>query len=231
MLISENIKTVADIVNENPNAAIVFKKYQIDFCCKGKRPLDEVCKKQGLDPGALLDEISQLKGHGEHALRIHSWPMGMICDYIVHNHHSYVKATLPQLLQFAERVATVHGADAPETVEIFGQVQLLAAELFSHLKKEEEQLFPLIKKSEAQDNFKMDEWEALIDELKDEHSAAGDLIFRIAELSDNYTSPDWACNTYRALYHNLEAFQDDLFQHIHLENNVLFPKVMKRIAL
>lgn len=231
MIALDNTKTVADIVNENPNAAIIFKKYQIDFCCKGKKPLEEVCQKKGLDPEKLLEEISQLKGHGDQALRIQSWPMTMICDYIIHNHHSYVKTLLPQLLQFSQRVATVHGHDAPETVEIADLVQQLAAELLAHLQKEEEQLFPLIKKSEAQGAFEALEWREMIDELQDEHSAAGDIIFRLAELSNNYSWPEWACNTFKALYYNLEEFQDDLFQHIHLENNVLFPKVLKSIGV
>lgn len=228
-MILEQGKTVAEIVTERPNAAIIFKKYEIDFCCKGGRPLEEVCNKNGLDAQQLLREIEMLAGRGSQNLRIESWPMGLICEYIVNNHHTYVKATLPQLLMMAERVAEVHGKEMSSLVELNFTLQELAVELQSHLEKEEQQLFPLIKKSEETGTFQKEEWGSLVAELYDEHSAAGEHIHKIRALSQNFSYPDWACNTFKALYFNLEEFQDDLFQHIHLENNVLFPKVKEAL--
>jgi len=224
-MILEQGKTVAEIVTERPNAAIIFKKYDIDFCCKGGRPLEEVCDKNGLDAQQILREIETLAGRGEQNLRIESWPAGAICDYIVNNHHTYVKETLPQLLQMADRVAEVHGHDMPSLRQLNSTLQNLAVELRSHLDKEEQQVFPLIKASEERNAFRKEEWGSLIEELYDEHTLAGELIHEIKALTGNFTYPDWACNTFKALYFNLEEFQDDLFQHIHLENNVLSPRV------
>lgn len=229
MVTIEKTKSVADIVTERPNAALVFKKYQIDFCCNGNKPFEDVCKKRGFDPEELIKEINSLNRSEVNNDRFDAWNASFLCDYIVQNHHSYVRSTIPSLLMMSERVAQVHGEGMSSLIKLDQLFRVLAADLMKHLEKEENELFPLIKKSEQQGAFKKEEWDSLIDELKDEHSAAGELIHEIARITDNYNYPEWACNTFRALYYNLEAFQDDLFQHIHLENNVLFPKVLLNI--
>jgi regulator of cell morphogenesis and NO signaling len=227
MIINENL-TVAEIVNEKPNAAIIFKKHKIDFCCGGKKPLAEACAKAKVDEKVVLSEIAQLNSSGDSMMRVFSWPLSLLCDYIVSNHHTYVKEVIPQLLPLAEKVARVHGHEQTQLLEVFEKFQALASELHQHMIKEEQELFPLVKKLEAEGKLNESEWKQLIAELEDEHEAAGNLMKEIQELTNDFQYPDWACNSFRALYKNLEEFQDDLFQHVHLENNVLFPKIESR---
>lgn len=229
-MILDKQQTVANIVSEKPGAAIIFKKHHIDFCCKGKVPLEDVCQKKGMDPEELMSEIENSGDKGIINLRYHEWPLGFLCDYIVYNHHSYIREMVPQLIQMAEKVSKVHGHAKPELDEVNVEFQKLASELYAHIQKEEQELFPLIKASENQNNFSAKDWENLVDDLKEEHNEAGNKVHQLAYLTNDYQYPEWACNTFMALYYNLEAFQDDLFHHIHLENNILFPRVLEQLS-
>ncbi|PKP46936.1 MAG: iron-sulfur cluster repair di-iron protein [Bacteroidetes bacterium HGW-Bacteroidetes-12] len=231
----ENIdnKTVAEIVTENIKTADVFKKNGIDFCCGGHVSVQEICAKKGVDYATLKEEILKIGGTPKNAHDFSTWELDFLADYIINTHHKYVVEANTIITQYAEKVAKVHGHHYTEVVEINELFKEIAAELNSHMRKEEMILFPHIKemalaKKEGK-NIPTPAFGSIqnpITMMEDEHTGAGDILRKIAELSNNYTPPTGACNTFRALYNKLEEYQNDLFQHIHLENNILFPKAI-----
>ncbi|MBI2279347.1 MAG: iron-sulfur cluster repair di-iron protein [Bacteroidetes bacterium] len=232
----ENIdnKTVAEIVTENIKTADVFKKNGIDFCCGGHVSVQEICAKKGVDYSKIKEEIlnvgkTPLTGHD-----FNSWDIDFLADYIVNTHHKYVTEANQLIIEYSDKVAKVHGHHYTETVEINHLFHELANELNAHMQKEEHVLFPFIraigkakKEGTPLSSPPFGTIQNPINMMEAEHTGAGDILRKIAELSNNYTPPADACNTYRALYHSLEEYQNDLFQHIHLENNILFPKAVK----
>lgn len=223
-------KTVADLVTENIKTAHIFKKYGIDFCCGGGISIERACEKKGVDYQTLADELMQVS-NSDRAYNYKSWSPDFLIDHIINVHHVYVEENLPLLLQYSDKVMKVHGHHDSELVEINNLVRTVAGELSSHMKKEELVLFPFIKKmviskiegiTLPRPSFgTVDNPIALMEE---EHDAAGELFREISELSNNYTPPPHACNTYKAFYAKLEEFENDLHLHVHLENNILFPK-------
>jgi regulator of cell morphogenesis and NO signaling len=229
----ENIdeRTVAEIVTENIRTADVFKKNGIDFCCGGNVSVKEICDKKGVDYNVLKDELVNINNKPSDAHDYNSWDLDFLADYIINTHHKYVIEANPILIEYSDKVANVHGHHYTEVVEINGLVHALIDELNLHMKKEEMMLFPYIKQlAEAKKNGQQIAPSPFggiqnpINMMELEHDNAGDVIKKIAELSNNYSPPAEACNTYKALYALLEEYQNDLFQHIHLENNILFPK-------
>ena len=222
---------VGDIVRNYPGAAKVFASYNIDFCCGGEKPLEQVCSKKELDLDKIVEKVHQEK-NSESGItpRFDRWNPGFLANYIEENHHTYVREGIPVILKWANKVAKVHGHWKPELVKINNLFLEIAEEMHNHLEKEEQQAFPLIREMEnkaddpAELNLLSDRFAKLNDEMKSEHEEAGGKMAEIQELSNNFTPPEEACNTFRALYNALEEFQKDLHQHIHLENNILFPK-------
>lgn len=217
--------TVASIVSQNPGSALVFKKHNIDFCCKGKIPLKDACEKAGVQTEQLIKEISELHHEPGSLLRFNQWSISLLINFIVENHHYYLNKSLPQILMLAEKVANVHGENHPELIQLFYVINDLARELQEHTKKEELNLFPLLKQLETNEGVALSkkEYEALMEELTDEHENAGDALSKINTLTNNYHPPQDACNSYRVLFKLLEELEDDTHQHVHLENNILFP--------
>ncbi|MDP2067807.1 MAG: iron-sulfur cluster repair di-iron protein [Lutibacter sp.] len=217
-------KTIAEIVSDDISTASVFKKYQLDFCCGGGKTVENACEKANINVDDVVNDLLNNKSKKEAPnLNFKDWSAEFLADYIVYVHHTYVKQNLGVISEFAEKVANVHGQHEPKTVEISKLFSTISNELTAHMRKEEFILFPAIKAKEANHNFVMDEKTMAL--IKDEHEEVGTLIKKIQELSSNFTPPAWACNTFKALYFKLEEFTNDLYQHIHLENNILFPKV------
>ena len=223
-------RTVADLVTENIKTAHIFKKYGIDFCCGGGISIERACAKKGVDYQTLADELMQVSS-SDRAYNYKSWSADFLIDHIINVHHVYVEENLPLLLQYSDKVMKVHGLHDSELVEINNLVQTVAGELAAHMKKEELILFPFVKKMIlAQKEGIMLPRPSFgtvfspIAMMEEEHDAAGELFREIAELSNNYTPPSHACNTYKAFYAKLEEFENDLHLHVHLENNILFPK-------
>jgi regulator of cell morphogenesis and NO signaling len=229
-------KTIGELVAEDYRKAEIFKQHGIDFCCGGKKTVTEVCTQKGVDPVIIeqaLHALDELTG-GSGGPDVRGWGLPLLCDYIVDVHHIYVRECMPRILEYAQKVAKVHGHAWPENIEILYQFKALSHELTEHMMKEEQILFPWIKRLvQAQlDGLPLPEmpFGALqnpIDMMETEHESAGDALRTIAELSHNYTPPEGACNTYRVLYALLEEFENDLHRHVHLENNILFPKALK----
>jgi regulator of cell morphogenesis and NO signaling len=232
MLVLEEVK-VGDVVSSNINAAHIFKKYGIDFCCGGGISIHKACEKGNVDMKSLLQDLNNLDGKVMPSQNFKNWELDFLIDYIINTHHIYVKESIEMLDAYASKVAKVHGEGHPPVLEIYQLFLAVAAELTAHMHKEEVILFPFIKNLVAtikthaslahppfgtvQNPIRM---------MEEEHEKAGDLLKEIARLSNNYTPPDWACNTFKALYAKLDEFEQDLHLHVHLENNILFPKAL-----
>ncbi|MBB6682192.1 iron-sulfur cluster repair di-iron protein [Aequorivita sp. 609] len=227
-------KTVADVVTENIKAAHVFKKYGIDFCCGGGVSIKKACEKAEIDPVLVETEILNLENIKDRALDFNSWKLDFLTDHIINVHHGYVEESSPLLLQYSQRVNHVHGHHYTELAEIESLVKQVVQELAAHMKKEELILFPFIKKLVKAERegtevppIHFGTVENPIKMMEEEHEEAGEILRKIAKLSNNFTPPQGACNTYKAFYSKLEEFEQDLHQHVHLENNILFPKALK----
>lgn len=226
-------KTVAAMVTENIKTAHIFKKYGIDFCCGGGVSIARACEKANVDYELLKNDLLNVENKNSRATDYNSWELDFLTDHIINVHHSYVEENIPLLMQYAARVAEVHGHHYTELIEIKELVTQVAGELSAHLKKEELILFPFVKKlvkakkenSEAP-RAPFGTVDNPIKMMEAEHEDAGELLRTIAKLSNNYTPPEGACNTYRAFYAKLDEFEQDLHQHVHLENNILFPKAL-----
>lgn len=217
-------KTIAEIVSDDISTASVFKKYKLDFCCGGGKTVENACKKANINVEDVINDLLNNKSKRDAPnLNFKDWSAEFLADYIVYVHHSYVKQNLSIISEFADKVANVHGQHEPKTIEIAQLFSTISSELTSHMGKEEFVLFPAIKAKAENPNFEFDE--KTLSLIKDEHEEVGTIIKRIQELSSDFTPPEWACNTFKALYFKLEEFTNDLYQHIHLENNILFPKV------
>lgn len=221
-------RTVGDIVAEDYRRGAVFKRFGIDFCCGGGKSLADACRKTGADLATVEQALLAADDRGHDPLaRVTAWEPGFLADYIVNEHHAYVRESLPVLRAFTHKVARVHGGAHPELIHIAVLVEELAQEMEAHMAEEENVVFPHIKSlftpSDASGSAGRSLRE-LVEEMESEHDHAGALMREIRRLSADYTPPDGACNTYRASFAKLEEFEDDLHRHVHLENNVLFPK-------
>jgi regulator of cell morphogenesis and NO signaling len=220
------LRTVGDLVTEDYRRAGVFKQFGIDFCCGGGISLEAACLKKGI---AVADVERALAVADSRTAslpdRADAWDPDFLAAYIVNQHHSYVRESIPVLRAFTQKVARVHGGHQPRLVEIARLFEEVAVELEAHMVAEEQALFPRIRalvNGESSDASLRD----LIDHMEHDHDLAGRYLREIRRLTDDYTPPEGACNTYRATFVKLEEFEDDLHRHVHLENNVLFPKVL-----
>lgn len=224
--------TVADVVTKDIRTAKVFRKYGIDFCCGGHKPINEVCKAKNVDYDTLIADLTQVERDPKSgSVDADKWNLDFLVDYIVNIHHKYVRETLPSLEMWSAKVARVHGDHNPETVRIAELVNEISAELTAHMHKEEKILFPsivrIVKALRGEDTASFLQIEHPIEVMEHEHESVGNMYKEIESLSSQFTPPAHACNTFRALYNLLKEFEDDLFLHIHLENNILFPKALK----
>lgn len=223
---------VGEVVAENYKAASIFKSHGIDFCCKGNRSIEDVCNINELKVEDLLNELNDtLKETATGETDYKSWPLDLLADYIEKKHHTYVENKITEIRPYLDKVARVHGDRHPELHEIKQQFEASAGELTMHMKKEELVLFPFIRKlvKAKEENVKIEKpnFNTLanpIEMMKHDHDEEGERFRKIAALSNNYTPPSDACNTYRVTYALLQEFENDLHLHIHLENNILFPE-------
>ncbi len=232
----ESDETLGEIAAKDLRKAEVFRKYGLDFCCGGKKTVKEACAEKGLDVTKVEQELQQADRApvATRALPYNEWDPGFLADYIVNTHHTYVRKILPDLGTYAHKVASVHGDHHPELIEINSLVEAISDELFGHLPKEENILFPFIKQLvQAKNSGQLLERphfgtvENPVRMMEAEHENAGRDLERIRELSNNYTLPEDACGSYKLLFKMLEEFESDLHIHIHMENNILFPKALE----
>ena len=230
--------TVGEIVAANYNAAGIFRRYGLDFCCGGGITLEKACSERNIYLDEIVNELRGLeKAPSSDNENYRAWEADYLIEHIIHTHHRFVRRKTEEISAYAGKVAKVHGGRYPENVEIYQKFMSLSVELMEHLEDEEKTVFPLIsriaQRRKKGENVTVEEIANLKDELKkmeDDHEGAGGLIAEIRELSHNFTPPQDACATFKILYQNLEGFEQDLHKHVHLENNILFKKDEELIA-
>ncbi len=227
-------QTLAQIVSSNHRTASVFEKYNLDFCCKGKRSLEQACNDQNIQVEELLKELETVSASGNaEAFPFDILSLTQLTDYIVSTHHSYVKGEMPQLLGYLEKIASKHGPRHPELYKIFELFAAVKEEMDMHMHKEEIILFPRIKELEGlsqqdKNGFRpnITYLSGPINVMEEEHDHAGSALQEIRQLTNNYQAPLDACTTYKVAFASLKTFEEDLHRHVHLENNLLFPKAI-----
>lgn len=225
---------IGELVAQDYRTASVFKKYGIDFCCQGNTTINNACEKKNIDTGLVLQDLDELAKKKGNAIDYQTWPLDLLVDYIVKKHHRYVEEKSMELKPYLDKICEVHGEQHPELFDINALFNASVEVLAQHMKKEELVLFPYIQEmvQAKQQSTKIEvasfsSIEIPIRMMEEEHTIEGDRFRKIEELSNYYTPPADACNTYRVTIALLKEFEDDLHLHIHLENNILFPKSIK----
>lgn len=222
---------VADIVTQFPGAAEVFKQYRVDFCCGGDRPLDDAVRDQNLDVNDVLNKLHSSYEKEKHRQnRSIDWTKasyGELIDHIIYKHHAFLKEELPLVSQYTTKIFRVHGSSHPELADVHKLFHQLKVDLEHHMEREERDAFPLIRDFEtAPGDERQQHLKQVIQDQEDEHDSAGDILKKLREVTRDYTLPEDACGSYRLTYQKLQMIESDMFDHVHLENNVLFPRVI-----
>jgi regulator of cell morphogenesis and NO signaling len=232
-------KSLAQIVSNNHRAASVFEKYHLDFCCKGKRTLLQACMEKDLKIEEVVAELksTEQKNSDQVTINYDTLSPAQLSEYIVMTHHSYVKKEMPQILSYLQKVVSKHGERHPEMLKVLELFTAVHEEMELHMQKEEQILFPRI--------VEMEKWvaegteirinhtylQAPINMMEQEHDHAGAVLAEINKLTSNYNPPADACTTFKLSFAALQAFEMDLHQHVHLENNILFPKALQLFGI
>jgi regulator of cell morphogenesis and NO signaling len=222
--------TIAEVASSVPSSVRVFQKLGIDFCCGGKRPIGLVCQDQGLSFADVLARLEEARQGGTAEAR--DWAresLAALTRHIVTAYHEPLREELPRLEAMAAKVASVHGGGAPYLSRVKAIVLELSAELRSHMQKEEIVLFPAIEAIDTQSHGVMP-LHAPITVMEDEHDHAGALLAELRAITRGYEVPDWGCGTFQALYRGLDELESTMHVHIHLENNILFPRARAAAA-
>jgi regulator of cell morphogenesis and NO signaling len=226
--------TIREIVATDYRTAAVFERYGLDFCCSGNRSVEHACRDAGVDQDAVLRELETVLTTPAAGTPAYStWDARTLIDHIVGKHHGYVRQALPLLSQHTKKIASVHGARHPELVHIADLFRRVADEMTDHMSKEEYILFPFIAtldearaKGQPAPRPHFGTVENPIGMMEAEHKFVGDAMAEMRHLTGGFTPPEDACGTYRVCLQELDAFERDLHEHVHLENNVLFPKAV-----
>ncbi len=234
MNIQEN-QIIGELVAQDYRSASVFKKYGIDFCYQGNRTISDACTKKNINSQSVVEDLElAIQTRENNTTAFTSWPLDLLADYIEKTHHRYVEEKTAEIKPYLDKICKVHGDNHPELFEISKHFNKGTGELAMHMKKEELVLFPFVRKltKSKRAHLKLDvphfgTIQNPIKMMMEEHATEGDRFRLIAELSNNYTPPEDACNTYRVTFALLKEFEEDLHLHIHLENNILFPKAIE----
>lgn len=228
-------QTVREIAQAQPSSVRVFEDFGIEYCCGGRKPLAEACAAKDVDVEKVIAAL-EIASRNENA-QMKDWtrePLATLTEHIVRTNHAYCKKELPRLSGLAAKVVNAHGGTNPELVLIQSKLAQLADELTNHLAEEEIVVFPMIVKLEAKkasDNAPRAESPTSIGnpmaQLIEEHDNAGELLAEIRSLSRNFVAPEYACTTYHAFLDGFRDFEHDLHRHVHLENNILFPRAIE----
>ena len=230
-------ETVGELAAKDVRKAEVFKKYGIDFCCGGKKTLSQACAEAGVNEAevsAALDGAEQQPVSVAATAQFVRWDADFLADYIYNQHHNYYYEEGPVIGELVEKVAARHGDHAPELKQVQLIWRQVVQELNTHFLKEERILFPFIKTMvKAKKSGDYSELHAFpsvtepVQVMEADHEAAGELLAALRKLTNGFTPPAGACNSFQLLYKKLADFEADLHQHIHLDNNILFPKALK----
>jgi len=228
----ENLKdkTLKSIALEHFELIPVLEKYSLDFCCKGAKTLSVACAEKNISVDALMVELSESTSNiSKPKMPFNEMSAEQLISYILIHHHFYVKTAIPTIYNHIQKVVVKHGPRYPHMEKVLALFSEVAEDLTAHMKKEEEILFPRIKtlysneEAEKTAHFVAGYIDAPVSVMEQEHEKVGELLFAIRDLTSHYTAPDTACTTHRVCLDELKAFEEDLHQHVHLENNILFP--------
>lgn len=233
--LGETDETLGQIAANDLRKASIFKKYGLDFCCGGKKTVKQACLEKGIDVVKVEEELREAdRIPSSRPLPYNNWELYFLSDYIVNTHHAYVQKNLPDIRAYAEKVARVHGGRHPELLELRQVVEQVYHEMLSHMAREENILFPYIKKLVAAKknnqligDIHFGTVQNPISMMEMEHETVGSELARIRSITNNYSLPPDACASYSLLYRLLNEFEEDLHLHVHLENNILFPKAIQ----
>jgi len=233
----ENIaeQTLATIVNKNHKVVPILEKYNLDFCCKGKRTLADACAEKGIATESITNELKTIDGITvNHQMPYTEMSAEQLISYILIHHHFYVKQTMSTVLDHLNKVATKHGDRFPFMKKVYELFTIIMREMTLHMEKEETVLFPRIKEinqlndagiaTDILENF----IRQAIDAMEADHEEAGNILYEIRSLTTNYTAPEGACTTFKVALAELKEFEEDLHKHVHLENNILFERYLNR---
>jgi regulator of cell morphogenesis and NO signaling len=226
---------VADLASKHPATIRVFQSHGIDFCCGGKRPLGEVCEERGLDlPGLTRELEAALAAPGEPGFDWERAPLREVVSQIVARYHRPLERELPRLAQMMQKVLEVHGARHEELAEVAATFEVIVADLGPHMMKEERVLFPFVARMEAVQQSggalagsPFGSVKSPIGVMESEHEAVAGALRSLHDQAAGFEPPEDACNTFRGLYHGFGQLERDLHEHIHVENNILFPRATK----
>ncbi len=225
--------TLADLVTERPARLRVFERFRLDYCCGGHVKLERACASKGI----AVQEVTAALAELDATPRIHEerdWAkagLAELADHIEQTHHAYLRDELPRIAGLTEKVRAAHGSEHPEAIEVAEVFAGLKAEIESHMWKEENILFPIVRELEtatAMPSFHCDTVANPIRVMELEHESAGQALARLHAATKGYSTPDDVCSTYRALMDALATLEQDLHAHIHKENYILFPRAKKR---
>jgi len=222
------LQSIGEIVSILPKASEVFRKYNIDFCCGGNRPLSAAIKEQDLNEAEIMQKLEEAY-HQTRELstknNFREMKSSELIDYIVNTHHAYLRRALPETGELISKVLRAHGANHQELFNVHKLFNALRTELEQHLIKEEELLFPLISKNDLTPSKELQsQIFKVLKESEDEHEGAGDILKELRKITEGYSVPDDGCKSYILAYSMLQEIEGDLFEHIHLENNILFKR-------
>lgn len=225
---------IGQIVRKNPKTADIFNEYGIDYCCGGNVLLSEICQKNNLDISEITAKLEDsLKDKPTGGLDYDNFDLDFLADYITNIHHNYLYKNLPEIKYYVEKVFNKHGDKFDYLPELNDLFMALEQDLLNHMPKEENILFPYINKMISELKQKTKSEKPLFGTIQNplsvmhaEHDEAGVILHRIREITNNYMAPEEACNSHLVMLSKLKELDQDLIQHIHLENNILFPKVL-----
>lgn len=231
----ENEETIGEIAAKDLRKAEVFKKFGIDFCCGGKKTVRAVCAEKGIDYAAVAKALNETeKSVTGGNINYNDWNVDFLADYVINTHHGYCRKYLPEIKAYALKVASVHGGHHPELHEIKDLAIEVYEDLMEHMVEEEKQVFPVVKQIVAAKNngtalniSGSKTFAQMVEDMESDHDHVGRAMEKIRELSKDYTVPADGCASYSLLFKMLEEFESDLFIHIHLENNIMFPKAVE----
>lgn len=230
--VSDTEKTVGQWVVEQPARARVFERLGMDYCCGGAKPLSEACQDKGIEPSevlSMLEAADRTREEDQQTGEPDKLGLAELADEIERTHHAYLRRELPRLHMLAVKVRDVHAERDERLREVTAVYEAMMSELTMHMQKEEQVLFPMVREIEqaqAMPAFHCGSLVNPIGVMEHEHRNAGDALARLRALTDDFTPPPWACNTYRVLLDSLRQLESDLHEHIHKENNILFPKAI-----
>ena len=229
-------QTLASIALSNHSYIPVLEKYSLDFCCRGKETLVEACTKKNLSLTTILNEMGQSVKETKTQMPFTEMNVDQLISYILIHHHFYVKNNIGIIQEHIEKIATKHGDSFAYMQKVLSLFTEVIKELLPHMEKEEKILFPRIKEIAASmmihpfNTLRPELINIPIQMMEKEHDKAGQLLFEIRKLTHQYTPPEDACTTHKVCLQELKAFEEDLHQHVHLENNILFPMAKKMVS-